>query len=258
MLEIKKLTAGYQDQEVLHQLELNFKKGEFCTLLGPNGAGKTTLLKTLVGYLPYESGEIYVKKRSLKNWNKKELARNIALISQEFQLQFDYSVKELVLMGRFPYLSYWQNYSSHDEKIVDSILRRLDLSNYSAKLYSQLSGGEKKRVSIARAMVQETDIMLLDEAFSQLDINHQIDIMHLLNNINKREKKLIILISHNINLAAEYCDRIIMMKNGRILADGLPSEIINSANLKKLYNANLQVVENSYSGRPNLIYPKIK
>ena len=258
MLEIKKLTAGYGEQGILHQVDLEFPKGEFCALLGPNGAGKTTLLKAIVGYLPYTGGDILIKKHSLKNWSKKQLARNIALISQEFNLQFDYTVEELVLMGRFPYLSYWQNYSDKDRQIVAEILVKLDLSSYASKLYSQLSGGEKKRVSIARAMAQQTDIMLLDEAFTQLDINHQIEIMHILSQINQQEGKLILLISHNINLASEYCERIIMLKQGRVLADGKPADIINQGNLQKLYNAQLQVIQNPVTQNPNLIYPGLQ
>jgi iron complex transport system ATP-binding protein len=258
LLEIKKLTAGYGEQEILHQVDLEFPKGEFCALLGPNGAGKTTLLKTIVGYLPYTSGDILIKKRSLQKWSKRELSRNVALISQEFSLQFDYTVEELVLMGRFPYLGYWQNYSDKDRQIVAEILAKLDLSNYASKLYSQLSGGEKKRVSIARALAQQTDIMLLDEAFTQLDINHQIEIMHILSQINKQDGKLILLISHNINLASEYCERIVLLKQGRVLADGKPAEIINQENLQRLYNARLQVIQNPVTKNPNLIYPELK
>jgi iron complex transport system ATP-binding protein len=161
-------------------------------------------------------------------------------------------------MGRFPYLGYWQNYSDKDRQIVAEILAKLDLSNYASKLYSQLSGGEKKRVSIARALAQQTDIMLLDEAFTQLDINHQIEIMHILSQINKQDGKLILLISHNINLASEYCERIVLLKQGRVLADGKPAEIINQENLQRLYNARLQVIQNPVTKNPNLIYPELK
>nr|MDA3812755.1 ABC transporter ATP-binding protein [Candidatus Cloacimonadota bacterium] len=164
-------------------------------------------------------------------------------------------VEDLVLMGRFPYLGRWQNYSKIDKEIVENILKQLDLVALKNKLYSQLSGGERRRVSIARALAQETKVLLMDEAFANLDINHQLEIMQLLSEINREHNKLIILVSHNINLASEYCERIVMLKKGIVIADGKPENIVNSKNLKELYNAELKIIKNPVSGKPNLIYP---
>ncbi len=255
MIELINIVSGYYDKKVIRNLSANFKIGEFCALLGPNGAGKSTLLKTICGFLDLSQGEINIKGLSIKKWKQKELAKILSLIPQDFQLQFDYTVEDLVLMGRFPYLNYWRNYSQKDKNIVDKTLTQLDLDKFKNKLFSQLSGGERQRVSIARALVQQTEVILMDEAFSHLDINHQIEIMELLSRINKNQNKLIILISHNINLASEYCDRIVMMKQGRILADGKPEEIVTKKNIHKLYEANLEIIRNPVSGKPNLVYP---
>ena len=255
MIKISNLTVGYFRKEVIENLSVDFEQGEFIALLGPNGAGKSTLLKSIIGFLIPEKGEVLIKNKSVSNWNKKDLARNISFIPQDFKLQFDYLVEDLVLMGRFPYVGYWQSYSQKDQEITQNVLKQLDLFKLRKKQFSQLSGGERKRVTIARALAQETDILLMDEAFANLDINHQLEIMQLLSEINLKQKKLIILVSHNINLASEYCQRILMMKEGKLIADGYPEEIITTENLKELYETNLKIIPNPLTGKPNLIYP---
>ena len=255
MIRIEKISLSYQEKKVIQNLSLDFRKGEFCALLGPNGAGKSTLLKAMIGFHEADTGKIFINDKVLSTWSRSELAKQIAIIPQDFQLQFDYSVKELVLMGRFPYLGYWQNYNQQDLKIVQNVLEKLDLIRLQEELYSQLSGGERRRVSIARALVQETDILLMDEAFANLDINHQMEIMQLLSQVNKEQNKLIILVSHNINLTAEYCDRIVMMKEGKLIADGKPDEVINKQVIRALYGIDLTIIKNPISGQPNLIYP---
>jgi iron complex transport system ATP-binding protein len=255
MLKIKSITTGYYNRKVIDDLSLNFIRGEFCSILGPNGAGKTTLLKAIIGFLPLSGGEIEIKGKNLKDWTRKDLARLISLIPQEINYQFDYTVRELVLMGRYPYINYWQTYSVQDRREVDKTLEELHLSEFRDKPYSQLSGGEKQRVNIARALVQNTEIILLDEALVHLDINHQLDIIKLLSEINRSHKKLIILISHNINLSADYCDRIIVLKDGRLFAAGEPEKVVTSTNFKKLYGTELKVFQNPYSGKPNIFYP---
>ncbi len=259
MIEINNITLAYQEKKVIENLSIDFLEGEFCALLGPNGAGKSTLLKAMIGFIEPLTGEIKIKGTSIKKWNRQELAKQIAIIPQDFQLQFDYTVQELVMMGRFPYLGYWQNYSKNDRIVVDDILKQLDLLRLKKEQYSQLSGGERRRVSIARALAQETEILLMDEAFANLDINHQLEIMQLLSKINSEQNKLIILVSHNINLASEYCHRIVMLKKGKVIADGAPRTIINQKMIKDLYEVELTIINNPVSGKPNLIYPgKIK
>ncbi len=255
MIKIKNISLAYQNKRVIEDLSIDFHMGEFCALLGPNGAGKSTLLKAILGFQLEKTGKVYISGKELHDWSRQELAKQIAIIPQDFQLQFDYTVEDLVLMGRFPYLGRWQNYTNMDLEIVKQILMQLDLNPLKNKLYSHLSGGERRRVSIARALAQETQILLMDEAFANLDINHQLEIMQLLSEINREHNKLIILVSHNINLASEYCERIVMLREGKVIADGTPENIVNSKNLKELYNAELKIIKNPVSGKPNLIYP---
>jgi cobalamin transport system ATP-binding protein len=255
IINVKNLGLSYQTKSVIKDLSLSFDTGEFCALLGPNGAGKSTLLKALIGFLKPDAGEILVDGKNLRSWSQQDLAKVISLIPQDFQLQFDYTVEEIVTMGRFPYLGYWQKYSKKDRNIVSDILEQLDLLTMKGEQYSQLSGGERRRVSIARALAQQTDILLMDEAFANLDINHQLEIMQLLSKINLEHKKMIILVSHNINLSSEYCQRIVMMKQGKILADGTPAEIITQEILEQVYDAKLEIIQNPISKKPNLIYP---
>jgi cobalamin transport system ATP-binding protein len=254
MINIYKLCAGYQDQQVLQNIDLQFKPGSFTALLGPNGAGKTTLLKCLSGFLPLTAGRIMVNSRDMSEYSNMQLAHQIALIPQNFQLQFEYQVRELVQMGRFPYLGYLGSYTKEDKEIVSSTLSELDLQDLAEKNFSELSGGEQQRVAIARALVQRTPILLMDEAFASLDVNHAISIMQLLAEINRQRDKTIILVSHNINLAVEYCSQVILMKNGRIITQGKPKEVITEAALADVYEHNIHVITNPVSGQPNLVY----
>ncbi len=255
MIDIKRIEAGYYNKKVIRDLDLCFQKGKFYALLGPNGAGKSTLLKILLGYIKPVSGELRIDGVELSRWKKRDLARKISLIPQKMEMQFDYTVHDLVLMGRFPYLGYWGKYTASDSDIVIKVLHQLDLYEMKDVMFSQLSGGEQQRVAIGRALVQNTPIILMDEAFSHLDINHQLEIMQILARINRDQNKLIILVSHNINLAAEYCDRIVFLKNGEVVAEGKPEEVIIPTILKAVYGADLQTIKNPISGKPNLIYP---
>jgi len=255
MIKLVDINVSYQNKKVINDLSLSFNRGEFCALLGPNGAGKSTLLRLIIDPLLEKTGNLVISGKKFEEWNRQELAKHLAIIPQDFHLQFDYKVEDLVLMGRFPYLGNWQNYSEADKNIVDAILRDLDLTDIRKKLYSKISGGERRRVSIARAMAQQTEVLLMDEAFANLDVNHQLEIMQLLWEINKEHNKLIILVSHNINLASEYCDRIIMLKKGKVIADGAPEKIVTPENIESLYNAKMKIVANPVTGKPNLIYP---
>ena len=254
MIKINELSAGYHERQVLNDVSLIFESGSFTALLGPNGAGKTTLLKCLSGFLKPSEGNIQVKDRYINEYSSRELAHQIALIPQNFQLQFEYQVRELVLMGRFPYLGYLGSYTKEDQEIVTQILDDLDLLEFADKNFSELSGGEQQRVAIARALVQSTPILLLDEAFASLDVNHAISIMQLLAEINQKHNKTIILVSHNINLAVEYCSKVILMKNGKIIGQGNPSEVITEEVLAEVYEHNIHVITNPVSGQPNLVY----
>lgn len=255
MISINKVTTGYHNYKVVDDFSLNLESGEFCSLLGPNGAGKSTLLRTMVGYQPLWQGSILFEGKNIKDIKNKELAKLIAIIPQEIHLQFDYSVHDLVMMGRYPYLNYWQKYSPKDREVVSDILQSLDLIKFKDKNYSELSGGEKQRVNIARALAQQSKAILMDESLVHLDINHQLEIMDLLVEINLEQRKTIVIVSHNINLAADYCNRIVLIENGKLAADGEPADVITTDILKRVYQADIKTFINKSSGRPNILYP---
>jgi iron complex transport system ATP-binding protein len=257
MIRLQDVTSGYDKHDVLKGITLEIRQGDFVAIIGPNGAGKSTLLYTLINYLPIRSGDVFIQEKSLRQWHKKDLAKTIALIPQETVLPFDYTVKEMVLMGRYPWLELMQNWSAQDFDLVQEILVKLNLENLADRYYTQLSGGEKQRVLLARALAQQTEIILLDESLSQLDINHQVEMMQLLCDINQKEGKTIILISHNLNLAANAASRLVFLKEGRLIANGTPEQVMTTPALKELFDIDLTLQNNPISNRPNLIFPGV-
>lgn len=254
MYKLSKVSFSYGKVRVINKTDIELEPEKFYAFLGANGAGKSTLLKLLFGFLQSDEGKVYFLDKDILSWKRAELAQKIAYIPQEFHLQFDYKVKDIVMMGRFPYLKYLSNFTKKDKAIVEENLEILNLNCFKDKFYSHLSGGEKQRVSIARAFAQETKVLLLDEAFANLDINYHQEVMEILTKLNKTEKKMIIMVTHNINLASEYCDELIMLKNGEILAFGSPEKCLSENNLNNLYESKLQIITNPITGKPNMIY----
>jgi iron complex transport system ATP-binding protein len=255
MIETHSLRCGYGSRNVLDGVDLRLQDSEFSVLAGPNGSGKSTLLYTLLGYLRPSSGTISMWGKSLASYKRMELARLIAFVPQECVFQFDYRVREIVLMGRFPYLGVMQTYGPEDHKVADSVLCRLGLEDFRERWFSQLSGGEKQRVLIARALAQDTKFIFLDESLSQLDINHQIEIMGLLRSIHTQSGIGVLLISHNLNLAANYAGRLIFLKDGKVLGSGTPFDLMRPEVLSALFGMRLSTAPHPVSGIPNLIYP---
>ena len=255
MIEISKLCYAYEDAPVLRDLELSLPGEGFTVLVGPNGAGKSTLIYLLLGFLSPRAGEIRLGGRPLHSYKRQELARMIAYVPQESVFQFDYPVRDIVLMGRYPYLGLTQNWSAQDREVVDKVLGQLQMEHLAERFYSQLSGGEKQRVLIARALAQLTPWMFLDETLSQLDINHQVEIMRMLKEISSQDGKGILLISHNLNLGANFADTMVFLAGGRILGSGIPEQMMKPELLSALFGIHLQTMLNPASGKPNLLYP---
>ncbi len=255
MIHIKNLEAGYPGNKIYNKLNLSFDRGEFISILGPNGCGKSTLLKLVIGFLDRLSGDILIDKQDINKINSKDLAKKVTLIPQESHIQYNFTVEEIITMGRFPFISFWNSYSQEDKQVVEEIITKLQLGHLRNKYINQLSGGEKQRTYIGRAIAQNTDYILLDETFSHLDINHQIEILNIMKKLHQEEKKTIIMISHNINLASNYSERMIILKEGQVIADGAPSSVLNEANLEQAFNIKLGIVTNPITNKPNVIYP---
>lgn len=255
MIHIRNLRAGYSDKVIFENLNLSFSREEFVSIIGPNGSGKSTLLKLITGFLSKEKGEVEVSGKRVEKWETQELAKLISYIPQENFIQYNFTVEEIILMGRYPFISIWQDYSKSDKAVVDQIIKELNLEELRHKYINQLSGGEKQRTLVGRAIAQDTQYILLDETFSHLDINHQIETLNILKSLHREHGKSIIMVSHNINLSANYSQRIIAIKEGKIVADGTPSEVVTTDNLQRLFNIELSVVTNPITHEPNIIYP---
>ena len=254
MIKVKDIHVSYDSKKVLHGVNLAFSPDEFLFILGPNGAGKSTLIKCINGIKSINKGDITIQERSIQEWDNVALAREIAFIPQEFYLQFDYTVRDFVMMGRFPWLGYFRNYTDRDDFITQGYIDKLDLKKLQDRLYNSLSGGEKQRVLIARALVQETKVILMDESLSSLDIYHQIDILQLLKEINETEHKSIIMISHDLNQAVEYAKRMVFLSEGQVVADGTPEEVFHAETLQKVFRIKVDFIKNPFSGKNNMVY----
>ena len=254
MIKIQNIEVSYGKNKILRTITLDLKQNEFTFIVGPNGAGKSTLLKSINGIVKIETGDILIEAKNIYDYEEKELAKHIAFIPQEFNMQFDFSVYEFLLMARYPWLNFWGHYTEKDHAIVEKFLNRLDLQAFKSRYFNQLSGGEKQRVLIARALVQETDYILMDESLSFLDINHQIEILRILKEINNLENKTIIMVSHNLNLAAEFADRLIFLKQGQIVVSGTPKDVYNKEILNEVFGMDFTMIENPYTGVMNIVY----
>lgn len=231
-----KLSIELGKKKIIKDINLSVKKGEYISILGPNGSGKTTFLKTLSGIYEDYSGLLTVFDKEVNEYEKKELSLKISFVFQSLEIN-DFTVKDFVLLSRFPYLSPFDSYSKKDYAIVADVLEKTGTSDYADRIIHTLSGGERQRVMIASALCQDTDIILFDEPATYLDPHYQEQIHHLVHDINKNMGKTVIVVTHDINAASYYSDRIFIFKNGEILSDTeiLSENILETAFEKKFY-----------------------
>ncbi|WP_135606016.1 heme ABC transporter ATP-binding protein [Methanococcoides sp. NM1] len=254
MLEIKDLSVSYGSRKILNNLNISAEKGEFLGIIGPNGSGKTTLVKAIINVLKPESGDITLNGRSIKHMSSTEIARHIAVVSQVFSINFEFAVKDIVMMGRTPYIKGKECHEDFD--IVEESMKKTKTDFLKDRMVTQLSGGELQRVIIARALAQQTDILLLDEPTSHLDITNQIDILNLVKK-ESRKGKLIIAVVHDLNLAAYYCDKIALLRDGKLMSLGTPAEVLTPEIIGKVYNLPVEVVTNEITNSLYVI-PKLE
>jgi len=252
VLSATNLTCGYDGRAVLRDVSLTLRRGDFLGVLGPNGCGKSTLVKALSGVLPVWSGTVTLFGRDLGTYARREVARRLAVIPQDIVPFFAFRVWDIVLMGRTPHLPRLRRESQRDYEIAYRALEQTDTRHLRDRPVTELSGGERQRVIIARALAQEPEILLLDEPTALLDLNHQLEIFELLHNLNTEHELTILCVSHDLNLAAEYCDRLLLMHEGRIVASGSPEEILTVEQIAHVYGAEVDVHANPISGRPHV------
>jgi len=211
IIEVENLSFGYSDAEVLQNLSFEAARQSFLAIAGPNGAGKTTLLNLLCGLLTPKVGSIKIDTAPVESYSVRKLAQKVAVVRQEFVPVFDFTVGEMVSMARTPYLGTFGFESKTDKKFVNEALEMTDVARFAPRPLAELSGGERQRVFIARALAQNTPILLLDEPTSFLDLKHQVDIYDLLKRMQLEKGKTIVAVTHDINLAAQYCDEVLLL-----------------------------------------------
>lgn len=258
VLEASRIVYSYSRKPVVKDVSLEVNKGEFLSIIGPNGSGKSTLLKTLSHvYIP-DSGEIILMGKSLDTYKRKEIAQRIAMVPQDTSLDFEFTVEEVVLMGRHPFLGRFAKEDSNDLDLAYEAMERTNTLHIKDRLITEISGGERQRVFIAKSLAQNTSIMLLDEPTSHLDINHQIEILELLKRLNSEKELAIVLVIHDINLASRYSDRILLMKDGEIVAQGSPEAVITPGNIENTYGMRVAVETSRYTGNVTVTPIEIK
>lgn len=228
-------------QDILKKISTTFEEGQFYGILGPNGSGKTTLIRHLLALLNTQRGAIELEKKNIMDYHKKELAARISFVPQNTYLEADFTVYDIVAMGRTPYLKRFDTLSAQEEQLIEEAMQITNTLHMKEKRYNQLSGGEAQRVLVARAIAQDTPWMILDEPISHLDIKHQVELMETLKRLNKEKGKTIIAILHDLNLTSAYCNQVILMKHGEIYASGDTKEVLNKENLKAVYELEFEI-----------------
>ncbi len=248
MLEVINISVSYGERAVLSGVSFELCDGEVIVLLGANGAGKTTLIRALNGTLPLSSGQVNLIGRPLAAMSRREIAANIAVVAQENETRFPVTVLEFVLSGRFVHGNAFGWESDADVDFARKALSECDLADYDTRLMNHLSGGERQRVVLARAIATNARILLLDEPTANLDLTHQAMVFRLVRQRCQRSNYSAIVITHDLNLASEFADKIIMLRNGRIAADGKPEEVLNAENVKNIFGVKVLLDTNPATG----------
>jgi iron complex transport system ATP-binding protein len=239
MIRVEKLGFGYNGRPVLNGIGLDVPKGCLAAVVGPNGSGKTTLLKCIAGILTATTGRVGLDGRDASGMGLRDMARRLAYMPQRLETAFPMSVYDLVLTGRRPHIS-WRP-SRNDLDVTWRVMEAVGVTDLATRYIDELSGGETQKVFLARALAQETNILLLDEPTSNLDVYHQLEIMELLTSAARGHRKTVLLALHDLNLAGRYADRLILMRRGAVMADGPPVDVLTPANVRTVYGVEAAV-----------------
>lgn len=252
-LQFQSVGFAYGRTPIFESLDLSLAGGEMTAVLGPNGTGKTTLVRLASGHLAPTSGDVFLFGRSLGAIGVKERARTVAVVPQETQMVFDFTAREVVLMGRAPHLGLLGFETGGDLLAVQEAMRLTDVAGFADRPFNQLSGGEKQRVVLARSLAQNPRLLLLDEPTAFLDLKHRLVLYDLLARLNRETGLTILVASHDIDLASRFCSRLILLHRGRIAADGSAESVLRPENLRQVYEVDAEVRLDPATRRPYVV-----
>ncbi|MBB4823325.1 iron complex transport system ATP-binding protein [Sporosarcina luteola] len=254
MITVEHLAGGYEKKPILRDLHFEIQKGEFFALLGPNGSGKTTLFKLITGQLPIVSGSILLDGKPMTQLSKLEKARKVAVLAQESQVTFDFTVEEIVSLGRYPHQTgMFKRLSSEDRHVIDTVMSVTRIEHFRNVQFRTLSGGEKQRVLLAKALAQEPEILLLDEPTNHLDIKHTFQILNMLKEWQRTKSLTIFAILHDLNVASLYADRVALLHRGSFLEVGDVNILRKESQLKKVYEVDVKTQAHPIVAKPQLL-----
>jgi iron complex transport system ATP-binding protein len=249
---LRDVSFRYESEWILNGIDLTIDRGEVLGLIGPNGSGKTTLLKILGRHRKPETGGVWLESEDLSNISLGNLARRVSMVPQELPVAFPYTVLEMVLMGRYPHMKGWAFESVEDHRIARSAMERMGVDSFAHRLFTELSGGEKQRVIIARALAQQAEILLLDEPATFLDLHHQAGIYRLLGELNRQDRMTVVVVLHDLTMASQLCRRLLLMNEGRVFRLGTPSEVLTEEVIEEVYRCRTVIDAHPTTGHPRV------
>jgi len=255
IIEVKQVSFSYDNNvNAIDNINLNVENGEIISIIGPNGSGKSTLLKCISGYLIPQKGDIFIAGKNISKYSSKDIAKIMALMQQHSALEYDFTVMQVVLMGRNPHIKRLKSETKLDYDIANESLKKAEICHLKNRSITTLSGGEWQRMILARALCQQSDIMLLDEPVSGLDIKHQVNLMSIVAKLSRENKISTVCVLHDLNLASYYSDRVVLLKSGKVYKIGKPEDIMNKENLEFVYETPINII---YDNNQTIITPHI-
>lgn len=241
MIQVDEVSFDYQQNMVLKHISFQIEAGEFVGIIGPNGAGKSTLLKLLDGILTPSEGSIFFRGKEIRHYSRREFAQIVGYVPQHFTVSFHFTARDIVTMGRFPHHGLGWREGAHDRQAIARAMELTECSELGERDFFTLSGGEQQRVILASALAQEPEILLLDEPTTALDVKHQLHFYQILQRLSREEGKTVLVVTHDIQLALRFCQRLLVLKNGQLIADGATNRVVNAELLSEVYEVPFRV-----------------